>query len=213
MLLNTKNWTTSSPAGSLAISSFPSPTTAGVAGNFTVTAYNSNGTIDTGYTGTVHFTSSDPQAVLPADYTFTAADAGVDTFSATLKTAGTQSITVTETAMSTITGKDTGITVNPAAASKFIITAPSSVPAGVAFALTVKVEDTYGNVVTGYRGTIRISSVNGQGNLPSTYTFTTKDNGVHTFAGVVLNKRAKHIITMTDTLDGTIVSSVIVDVL
>src|SRR5207244_1328563 len=44
--------------------------------------------------GTIHFTSTDPQAILPSDYTFTAADAGSHTFSVTLKTAGSQSIQV-----------------------------------------------------------------------------------------------------------------------
>ncbi len=83
---------------SVQISGFPSSTGAGNPQTFTVTIQNADGTTDTGYTGTVHFTSSDPQAVLPADYTFTAANAGVCTFTATLKTAGTQSITATDTA-------------------------------------------------------------------------------------------------------------------
>ncbi len=47
--------------------------------------------------GTAHFTSSDIQAVLPANYTFTGVDAGVHVFSVTLKTAGSQSITATDT--------------------------------------------------------------------------------------------------------------------
>lgn len=59
------------------------------AGNFT--------TPITGYTGTVHFTSSDTGAVLPADYTFTATDAGAHTFSFTLNTLGNQTITATDT--------------------------------------------------------------------------------------------------------------------
>ena len=78
------------------VTGFPSPTTAGAAHNVTVTAYDAYGNVATGYTGTVHFTSSDAQAVLPANYTFTAGDAG-HTFSATLETAGTQSITATDT--------------------------------------------------------------------------------------------------------------------
>ena len=41
----------------------------------TVTALDQYGNVATGYTGTVHFTSSDGQAVLPANYTFTAGDA------------------------------------------------------------------------------------------------------------------------------------------
>ena len=67
----------------------------------------------TGYTGTVHFTSSDGSAVLPANYTFTAGDAGTHVFSVTLKTAGTQSITATDTVTGSITGTQ-NVTVNPA---------------------------------------------------------------------------------------------------
>src|SRR5207244_12097669 len=80
------------------VTGFSSPATAGVPGSFTVTAEDANGNLAASYTGTVHFTSSDAQAVLPEDYTFTAADAGQHTFSTTLKTAGSQSLTATDTA-------------------------------------------------------------------------------------------------------------------
>src|SRR5262249_41805642 len=94
VLLNSANWT-APQASSLSVSGFPTPSTAGAAGNFTVTVKYADGSTDTNYTGTVYFTSTDGKAALPEDYTFTVADAGVHTFSATLKTAGTQSITVT----------------------------------------------------------------------------------------------------------------------
>jgi streptogramin lyase len=55
---------------------------AGTPFDVTVRALDPYGNFATGYTGTVHFTSTDPQASLPADYTFTAADNGVHTFSA-----------------------------------------------------------------------------------------------------------------------------------
>ena len=71
-------------ASTLSLSGFPSPVTAGTPGNATVTLKDAYGNLATGYTGTIHFTSSDSQAVLPAAYTFTAADAGVHTFTATL---------------------------------------------------------------------------------------------------------------------------------
>src|SRR5262249_30128576 len=77
---------------------------------FTVTARDAQGNPFPGYRGTVHFTSSDPQASLPADYTFTAADMGVHTFTATLRTVGTQSITATDTATG-IRGSQMGIQV------------------------------------------------------------------------------------------------------
>ena len=65
----------------------------GTAFTVTVTAVDSSGNTVTGYTGKVHFTSTDAAAVLPADYTFVAADNGVHTFNVTLKTAGSQTIT------------------------------------------------------------------------------------------------------------------------
>ena len=51
----------------------------------------------TGYTGTVEFTSSDTAATLPGNTPFTTANAGMQTFSVTFGTAGTQSLTVTDT--------------------------------------------------------------------------------------------------------------------
>ena len=96
------------------VSGFPNPTTAGVAHNVTVTAEDAFGNVTSAYLGTVHFTSSDGQAVLPGNYTFTAGDAGTHTFTngVTLKTAGTQSITATDTVTGTITGTQSGIVVH-----------------------------------------------------------------------------------------------------
>src|SRR5580700_2113284 len=74
----------------------PGTATAGTAFNFTVTAIDVLNNVATGYTGTVHFTSTDGIATLPAAYTFTTGvggDNGVHMFSATLKTAGSQTIT------------------------------------------------------------------------------------------------------------------------
>lgn len=60
------------------------------------------------YTGTVHFTSSDAQALLPAtDYTFVPGDSGSHVFSFTLKTLGDQTITVTDTHSAGFTGSAT----------------------------------------------------------------------------------------------------------
>ena len=78
----------SGQAATLAVTGYPSPTTSGASHRFTVTAKDSAGNTATGYTGTVHFTSSDAAAVLPANYTFTAGDNGTHTFNATLKTLG-----------------------------------------------------------------------------------------------------------------------------
>jgi uncharacterized repeat protein (TIGR03803 family) len=296
---------------SFAVSGFPSSITAGTAGSFTVTALNADGTVNTGYTGTMHFTSSDPQAALPVDYTFTSANQGVHSFSAALKTAGSQSITTTDTGTGSVTGSDTGITVNPAAtaalvftsgpangsiitagspftetlaaedaygnitpgytgrvhlassdakavlpanytftgsdagqptfsitlktagtqsvtatdtvtgsftatasgidviaaAAKFVLSAPSSVTHGVPFSVTLTVEDTYGNVATGYTGTVHFSSSDGTATLPANYTFRAADAGVHTFTGVTLRKRGKETLNVTDLVNSALTAT------
>jgi hypothetical protein len=91
---------------SLQLSTFPTPSATGIAQTITLTALDNGGAPYAAYTGTITFTSSDPSATLPAPYTFTAADAGVHTFSITLNTGGLQSITATD-GSSTVT--ETGI--------------------------------------------------------------------------------------------------------
>src|SRR5262249_32666420 len=81
----------------LTVSGFTVTITAGVAGSFTATATTAEGSTNTISRGTVQFTSSDPQAVLPSNYPFPAADRGAHPSSAALKTAGSQSITASDT--------------------------------------------------------------------------------------------------------------------
>jgi hypothetical protein len=94
------------------VSGFPSPLSAGSSGTFTVTAFDAYGNQATNYTGTIHFASSDPQALLPADYTFTSSDYGTNDFAATLNTVGNQSLTATDKSNTSVTGSQTGIQVN-----------------------------------------------------------------------------------------------------
>src|SRR4029077_6990081 len=139
-------------ASKLVVSGYPSPTAAGASHSFTVTAQDPFGNTAAGYTGTIAFVSSDSQAVLPANYKFTSTDAGVHSFSATLKTTGSQSITGTDTVTSTITGATT-VTVNPAsgvATSIVVAGYLSPVTAGTAHNFTVTITDVNGNTVTGY---------------------------------------------------------------
>jgi hypothetical protein len=182
---------------SFLVTGFPSPATAGAPDDVTVTAVDASGRPVTGYTGTVHFTSSDAWAVLPDDYTFTSADAGAHTFQVTLETAGSQSLAVTDTSNSSLSGS-AAVTVNPAAASLFVVAGfPSPVTAGTAGAFTVTAEDPFGNLATGYTGTVTFSSSDGQAVLPGAYTFTTADNGSHTFSAVLKTAGAQSL-TVTD---------------
>jgi len=100
------------PATHLAVTGYPSPTTAGVSHTLTVQALDANNNVATTYLGTVHFTSSDGTAVLPSNYTFQAGDAGARVFNVTFNTAGTQSVSATDTAVPSIAGSQSGIQVN-----------------------------------------------------------------------------------------------------
>jgi hypothetical protein len=197
----------------ISVTGFPSPTTAGVAGTITVTARDTSNNIATGYRGTVHFTSSDSKAVLPADYTFTATDQGVHTFSVTLKTAGRQSLTATDITAGSIACTRAGIVVSPAAARTVSIKAPASVTKGVAFSLTVTLLDAYGNVATGYTGTVHFRSSDGSALLPPNYTFTAADAGVHTFVNkTTLRSQGRKTVTVTDTLNSALTGTDIITV-
>ena len=92
------------------MSGYPSNTIVGEGHSFTVKALDAGGNLNATYAGTVHFTSSDPDAVLPPDAALTN---GVGTFYATFKTVGIQSLTATDTLSSTITGTQFGIAVRP----------------------------------------------------------------------------------------------------
>src|SRR6266851_3109231 len=79
----------------------PASSGTGVAFTLTVTARDATKAVVANYSGTVHFTSSDPAAVLPSDSTLTN---GTRTFSATLTNAGVQTITVTDKASASLKG-------------------------------------------------------------------------------------------------------------
>ena len=73
-----------------------------------VTALDATNNTATSYSGLVHFTSTDGAGVLPANTTLSN---GTRTFSATLNTGGTRTITATDTVTSSITGTSGSITV------------------------------------------------------------------------------------------------------
>jgi hypothetical protein len=89
----------------------PHTVASGVPFDVAVAAVDPFGQAAVGYTGTVTFSSSDSDlaVVLPPDYTFTLADAGMVVFpgGATLITEGDQTITATDMVDGTITGTAT----------------------------------------------------------------------------------------------------------
>jgi hypothetical protein len=197
-LTGTSNTITATPGPTVAfVVSAASPQTAGTSFSFTVTAVDLNNNTTPAYAGTVHFTSSDGLATLPANSTLTN---GVGTFSATLKTAGNQSITATDTVTSSITGTSGTITVNAAAATKFAVSAASPETAGTAFNFTVTALDQFNNTATGYTGTVHFTSTDGAATLPANSTLT---NGVGTFSAT-LKTPGSRTITATDTVTSSI---------
>jgi photosystem II stability/assembly factor-like uncharacterized protein len=180
-----------------------SAVTAGSSFQITVTALDILNNPATGYVGTVHFLSSDPGATLPADYSFTPADAGTHSFTVTLFQAGSQALTVTDAANRV--GGGVPLTVNPAAASRFNISAPAANSAGTAFDVTVTALDPFNNIDFNYRGNVHFTTTDPAASsvLPPDTTFTAADAGIHTFAaGVTLVTAGSQAVAVADTVSG-----------
>jgi len=174
----------------------PATTTAGsVLNTLTVTAQDAQGNTATGYTGTVHFSSTDSAGVLPTDYTFVGGDQGSKTFSVTLNTSGINTVTATDTVTSSITGSTGNITVSAGAASRLAFTTqPGGGSSGSFWTIqpVVEIQDAQGNRVTGASDTVTLTITPGTGTAGAALTCTnnpmTAVNGIATFAGCQIDK-------------------------
>jgi hypothetical protein len=167
-----------------------------VSGSFTagngllleVTAQDPFGNTDHGYGGTAHFTSSDAQASLPADSMLTN---GTGAFVAVLKTAGTQTITATDTVSSSITGTTGPLSITPAAANHLAFgVQPSNIITEhvITPAVTVRVLDFYGNLVSSdSTDQVTLGIASGPGGFSASSTTTAQvSGGIATFSNLVL---------------------------
>jgi hypothetical protein len=177
----------------------PAAAMSGAAFSFTVTAMDATNNVATSYSGTVHFSSTDGQAILPANSTLAG---GTGMFSATLETAGAQTITAIDMAKTTLTGVTNPISVSLTAA-KFTVTAPEAVTAGTAFTFNITALDNSGSTFAGYTGTVSFASTDGQAALPANSTLT---NGTGTFSGT-LKTDGNQTITATDAATASIADS------
>ena len=157
------------------LTSAPGSATAGSPATFTVTALDAYNNTATGYSGVVRFSSTDPAAVLPGNSSLSN---GQGTFSVTLKTAGSRTVTATDNVSSTITGASGTINVSAASAARFVVTAPSSTTAGGTISITVTAQDIYNNTATGYSGTVHFTSSDAAAALPSNATLTSGTGNV-----------------------------------
>jgi hypothetical protein len=178
------------PAGaSQLLISAPTSAVAGAPFTVTVTAKDPYSNLATGFTGTVHFTSSGNSA-LPADYTFTATDKGIHKFTtAVLQTAGSQSLIVSTPGCND--GVQNGIQVKPgAAAQAAIIGQPTNAFAATPQhpAVTVQVDDAYSNpVAAGVSATLALSA-NPTGAVLGGTVAMTNSAGVATFTGITVSR-------------------------
>jgi hypothetical protein len=177
----------------------PATATFGTPGVFSVTALDQNDEPTTGYTGTIHFNSTDASALLPTDMPLTN---GTGTFNVTFNTFGPQTISATDTVSPGITGTSNPIIVSPTP-TQFEVSAPSNVTAGTPFLVTVTAEDAGGHLATGYTGTVHLSASGGNPVLPADAALT---NGVGTFL-VTFKIAGTWIVTATDTTSAGILGS------
>jgi hypothetical protein len=101
---------------------------------------------------------------------------------------------------------DEPVTVTPAAATHFTVSAPASVTVGTSFSVTVGALGAFNNVATTYRGTVHFTTTDPGSDvvLPADYTFTAGDNGTHTFSGVALATAGSQTVTATDTTTSSV---------
>jgi probable HAF family extracellular repeat protein len=161
-----------------------------------VTVLDASENIVTNYTGTIHFTSSDPAAVLPPDGGLTV---GNLTFPITFNTYGSQSVTATDTANPSVSGASNPVTVvGPAA--RLSVLAPASTGAGSPISVTVTAFDAVGDVAGTYEGFVHLTSSDPAAVLPPAGPLPT---GVGSFT-VTLNTVGAQTITAADDSNASI---------
>jgi hypothetical protein len=90
--------------------------------------------------------------------------------------------------------------------AKFALSVSAPPIQGKSFSLTVAAVDAFGNVVLGYTGKIHFTDSLSNSGLPSDYTFSTKDSGVHTFS-ITLNTVGTQTLMVVDTSNNAISGS------
>lgn len=160
----------------------PASVTAGSVFYITVTAMTSDNLTVENYFNTVEVTTTASNAIMPGQYTYVGGDNGSHIFEIRIYDSGAKQLFANDLDNSAVTYAWANITVLPAAAVSFSISAPSTVYAGTQFYITVTAKDVYNNVVTNYTNTASFSSTDPQvgpgTGLPGATQFTLSDAGV-----------------------------------
>ncbi|HYO65516.1 MAG TPA: lamin tail domain-containing protein [Archangium sp.] len=159
----------------------------------TVLDVHGNGVKD--YTREVTFAVDADRATGPASYTFLLADEGSRRFDFKLEKAVSTKITVTDSAGLRASHD---VSVSHAPASALVMVAPSTpVGAGVAFSVDVTLKDAYGNVATGYTGTLGFTSSDPKLVPPASGELTSTDAG-HKVFSVTLKTAGEQSLSVKD---------------
>jgi hypothetical protein len=173
-------------------------TTIGDATTVRVVAVDAQNHLVKNFSGTANVTSSDAAATVPASITFSNGQANF--FQATFGTLGPQTVTVTDSADSSITGTATTNVAAEDVATHFVISLRPGAALGSPTRVILVAEDAQNHVVSNYSGTANLSSSDASATLPSSVTFT---KGRATFE-VTFATLGSQTITATDSVDSTI---------
>ena len=163
------------PATHFSVTPATATPTAGTAFMVTVTALGASGQTATSYSGTLHFTSTDANAVLPADTPMTSV---TGTFSVTLNTAGSQTVSVTDA--SALKGTSNAVVVAGPPIHLTVVAATYLQTIGTPLKITVTAIDSTGATATAYSGTVHFTSSDSKAALPPDSPLV---NGVANFFG------------------------------
>lgn len=146
---------------------------------------------DTSYAGTASVTSTDPFMSVVGATTFAA---GELVFNVAFKTAGLQTVTLTDNVNPSITGS-ASTTMPPGEPMRFSVDGPAPV-AGDPVTFTVNARDLFNNLATSYSGTVHITGSDGQATLPADFALSAGTGS----AQATLRTSGAQTLTATDTI-------------
>src|SRR5207244_4100992 len=118
-------------------------------------------------------------------------------------------VSATDTANGSLTASLT-VRITPLAAAKLTLVTPATAVVNQPFNVTVTLEDKFGNVATGYTGTVYFTASDllamQLGKMPADYAFTSRDAGTHVFSATLLTPPSQTI-TVADTANGTLAAT------
>lgn len=150
------------------VAKMPGEVRNGVATGVSLFAVTADGKLVPTYTGTVAVTTSDSAATVPATVTFVG---GRALLAATFRTAGPQTLTITDQADAALTATANTVVAEPQVLTSFAVLLKSTVRAGSSTEVKMFARDAAGELMRGFNGTVSLTSTDSAATLPATVTF------------------------------------------